>query len=155
MIIWMKISQFSCSVVSDSLQSHGLQHTRLPCPSPTPGAYSNSCPSSQWCHPTISSSVMPFSCLQLFQASGSFLMSQFFPSGGQSIGVQLQHQSSQLIFRTDFLYDGLVGSPCSPRDSQKSSPTPQSKSISSSPLSFPYDPTLTSIHDYLKNHSFD
>ena len=64
--------QFSCSVVSDSLWSHGLQHTRLPCPSPTPRAYSNSCPSSWWCHPTISSSVVPFSGLQSFPASGSF-----------------------------------------------------------------------------------
>ena len=80
--------QFSCSVVSDSLWPHGLQHTRLPCPSPTPRACSNSCPSSRWCHPTISSSVIPFSsCLQSFSASGSFQMSQFFPSGGQSIGV--------------------------------------------------------------------
>ena len=79
----------SChSVVSDSLWPHGLQHYRLPCPSPTPGAGSNSCPLSQWCHPTISSSVIPFSsCLQSFPASGSFPMSQFFASGGQSIGV--------------------------------------------------------------------
>jgi len=80
--------QFSHSVMSDSLQPHGLQHTRPPCPSPTPKAYSNSCPSCQWCHPTISSSVIPFSsCLQFFPASGSFPMSQFFASGGQSIGV--------------------------------------------------------------------
>ena len=80
--------QFSRSVVSDSLQSHGLQHARLPCPSPTPEACSNSCPSSRWCHPTISSSVVTFSsCLPSFPASGSFLMSQFFTSGGQSIGV--------------------------------------------------------------------
>ena len=80
--------QFSHSVVSNSLQPHGLQHARLPCPSPTPGAYSNSCPSSWWYHPTISSSVVPFSsCLQSFPASGSFQMSQFFMSGGQSIGV--------------------------------------------------------------------
>ena len=80
--------EFSCSVVSNSLQPHGLQHTRTPCPSPTPGAYSNSCPLSQWCHPTISSSVIPFSThLQSFLASGSFPMSQFFASGGQSIGV--------------------------------------------------------------------
>ena len=78
--------QFSCSVMSDSLQPHGLQHARLPCPSPTPGACSNSCPSSWWCHPTISSSVLPFSsCPQSFPASGSFPMSQFFASGGQSI----------------------------------------------------------------------
>ena len=80
---------FSCSVVSNSLWPHGLQHTRLPCPSPTLGAYSNSCPLSQWCHPTISSSVVPFSWLQSFPASGSFPMSQFFASGGQSIGVSV------------------------------------------------------------------
>ena len=80
--------QFSRSVVSDSLRTHGLQHTRPPCPSPPPGVYSNSCPLNQWCHPTISSSVVPFSsCLQSFPASGSFQMSQLFASGGQSIGV--------------------------------------------------------------------
>ena len=80
--------QFSCSVVSDSLWPHGLQHARLPCPSPTPGVCSKSCPLSQWCHPTISSSVIPFSsCLQSFPASGSFPMSQFYTSGGQSIAV--------------------------------------------------------------------
>ena len=79
--------QFSRSVVSDSLWLHGLQHTRIPCPSPTPRVYANSCPLSQWCHPTISSSVVPFSCLQSFPASGSFPVSQFFTSGGQSIGV--------------------------------------------------------------------
>ena len=80
--------QFSYSVMSDSLRPHGLQHTRLPCPSPTPRACSNSCPWSQWCHPTISSSVIPFSCcLQSFPASGSFQMSQVFASGGQSIEV--------------------------------------------------------------------
>ena len=80
--------QFSRSVMSDSFRPHGLQHTRPPCPSPTPGVYPNPCPSSQWCHPTISSSVVPFfSCLQSFPASGSFPMSQLFASGGQSIGV--------------------------------------------------------------------
>ena len=79
--------QFSHPVVSDSLWPHGLQHTRLSCPSPTPGVYSNSCPSSQWCHPTISSSIAPFSCLQFFPASGSFPTSQIFSSGGRSIGV--------------------------------------------------------------------
>ena len=79
---------FSHSVVSDSLRAHGLQHTRLPCPSPTPGVYSNSCPLSQWCYPTISSFVVPFSpSLQSFPASGSFQMSQFFAWGGQSIGA--------------------------------------------------------------------
>ena len=80
--------QFSRSVMSDSLRPHEPQHARLPCPSPTPRAYSNSCPSSRWCHPTISSSVVPFSsCIQSFPASGSFPMSQFFTSCGQSIGV--------------------------------------------------------------------
>ena len=80
--------QFSCSVVSNSLQPLGLQHARPPCPSPTPRVYPNSCPSSQWCHPTISSSVVSFSSrIQSFPASGSFPMSQLFASGGQSIGV--------------------------------------------------------------------
>ena len=80
--------QFSCSVVSDSLRPHGLQHVKPPCPSPTSGAYLNSCPLSQWCHPAISSSVVHFSsCLQSFPASGSFLMSWLFTSGGQSIGA--------------------------------------------------------------------
>ena len=82
------VSQFSCSVVSNSLQPHESQHARPPCPSPTPGVYSNPCPSNRWCHPTISSSVVPFSsCPQSLPASGSFLMSQLFASGGQSIGV--------------------------------------------------------------------
>ena len=80
--------QFSHSVMSDSLRPHGLQHSRPPCPSPTLGVYSNSCPLSRWGHPTISSSVVPFSsCLQSFPASGFFQMSQFFASGGQNIGV--------------------------------------------------------------------
>ena len=80
--------QFSLSVVPNSLQLHGLQHARFPCPSATPRACSNSCPLSRWCHPTISSSVIPFSsCLQSFPALGSFSVSQFFTSGGQSIGV--------------------------------------------------------------------
>ena len=80
--------QFSHSVVSYSFWPHGLQHARLPCPSPTPRACSNSCPTSRWRHPTISSSVVPFSsCLQSFPASGSFPISQFFASGGQSIGA--------------------------------------------------------------------
>ena len=84
-------------VVSDSLRPHGLQQARLPWPSPTPRAHSNSCPLSQWGHPTISSSVIPFSShLQSFPASGSFQMSQFFPSGGQSIGVSVSASASVL-----------------------------------------------------------
>ena len=87
-LLWFSSVQFSCSVVSDSLWPHGLQHARLPCPSPTPRVYLNSCPLSWWYSPTISSSVVPFaSCPQCFPASGSFLMSQFFTSGGQSIRV--------------------------------------------------------------------
>ena len=82
--------QFICSVMSDSLRPHGLQHAGLPCPSPTPGAYSNLCPSSWWCHPTMSSSVIPFSsCFQTFPTSVSFLMSWLFASGGQSIGASV------------------------------------------------------------------
>ena len=84
----LSLIQFSCSVVSNSLRSHELQHSRPPCPSPTPRVYPNSCPLSRWCHPTISSSVVPFSShLQSFPASGSFQMSQLFASGGQTIGV--------------------------------------------------------------------
>ena len=99
---WRSSFQFSCSVLSDSLRPHGLQHIRPPCPSLTPRVYSNSCPFSRWCHPTNSSSLVPFSSLlQSFPASGSFPMSQLFASGGQSIGVQ--HQSSQWIFRSDFI----------------------------------------------------
>ena len=80
--------QFSLSVVSNSLRPHGPQHARLPYPPPTPGAYSNSCPWGWWCHPTMSSSVIPFSsCLQSFPESGSFLVCQFFTSGGQSTGA--------------------------------------------------------------------
>ena len=86
--IFFSVCQFSHPVVSNTLWPHGLQHARFPCPSPTPGTCSNSCPLSWWCHPTVSSSVVPFSsCLQSFPASRSFQMSQFFSSGGQSIRV--------------------------------------------------------------------
>jgi len=102
----IKKVQFSCSVVSNSLWPHGLQNTRLPCPSPTPRACSNSCTSSQWCHPTISSSVIPFSsCLQSFPASGSFQMSQSFASGGQgsNFSISFSNEYSGLIsFRIDW-----------------------------------------------------
>ena len=112
----------------DYLRPNGVYHTRLLCPSPTSEASSHSCPLSQWCHSTISSSVIPFFHLQSFPASGSFPLSQLFASVGQSCKLQLQHQSFQWIFRTDFLLDGLVGSPSSPRDFQEASPTPQFKS---------------------------
>ena len=97
--------QFSHSVMSNSLWPHGLQHTRLPCPSPTPGACSNSCPSSWWCHPTISFSVIPFSsCLQSFPTSGSFPISQLFTSGGFSFSISPSNEYSGLIsFRMDWL----------------------------------------------------
>ena len=101
--------QFSHSVVSDSLWLHGLQHASPPCPSLTPRVYPNSCPLSQWCHPTISSSVIPFSsCLQSFPTSGSFPMSQLFASGSQSIGVSAS--TSVLPMNTqDWLPLGLTG----------------------------------------------
>ena len=143
---------FSHSVLSNSSWLHGLQHNRLPCPSPTLGAYSNSYPLRQWWHPTISFSVIPHSfCLKSFPASGSFQMSQFLASGGQSIGVQLQQQSCQMNIQVWF----LLGSRCSLRDSQESFPIPQFKSINSSAFSVLYTPNITSIHDYWKNHSLD
>ena len=148
--------QLSCSVLSNSLGPYGLQHTRLPSLSITNSwSLLNSCPSIRWCHPTISASVVPFSsCLQLFPALGSFPMSWFFTSGGQSIGASASASVLPMNIQ-DWFPLGLTGSTCSPRDSQESSPTPQLKSINSSVLSFLYSPTLTSIHDHWKNHNFD
>ena len=148
--------QFSDSVMSDSLQPHEPQHARPPCPSPAPGVHPNPCPLSQWCHPTISSSVVPFSsCPQSFLASGSLQMSQLSASGGQNIGVSAS--TSVLSMNTkDWSPLGWIGwSPCSPRNSQESSPIPQFESINSSVLSFLYSSTLTSIHNHWKNHSLD
>ena len=142
--------------MSDSLRPHEPQYTRPPYPSPTPEVHPNPCPLSRWCHPTISSSVVPFSsCPQSFPASGSFQMSQLFTSGGQSIQVSASASVLPMNTQDWSPLNGLVGSPCSPRDSQESSPTPQFKNISSSALSFLHSSTLTSIHDYWKNHSFD
>ena len=136
----------------DSLRSHELQHTRPPCPSPTPRVHPNPGPLSQWWHPTISSSVVPFSsCLNLSQHQGLFKWVSSSHQVAKVLEFQLQHQSWCWTPRTDLLYDGLVGSPCSPRDSQESSSTPQFKSINSLALSFLYSPTLTSIHDHWKN----
>ena len=150
------ILQFSCSVMPNSLRPHELQHARLPCSSPTPRAYSNSCPLHQWSHPTISSSVVPFSSrLQSFPASGSFPMSQLFTSGCQSIGLSASASALPMNIQDWFPLDWLVGSPCSSRNSQESSPTPHFKSINSSFLSYLYSPTLTSKHDYQKNHKFN
>ena len=106
-----------------------------------------------WCHPTVSSSVAPLSSyLSFFLTSGSFPKSWLFPS---VLEFQLQHQSFQWTFRIDFLQDWLVWSPCSPRDSQEFSSEPQFKSINYSVFSLLYGPTLTSVHDHWKNHSFD
>ena len=134
-----------------------LQHARLPCPSPTPGSCSNTCPLSHWCHPTISSSVVPFSSrLQSFLTSGSFLMSQFFASGGQSrpkywsfsFNINPSNEYSGLIsFRIDWVNLLEV------QGTLESSATPQFKSINSLALSFLYSPTLISINDYWKKKS--
>ena len=141
--------QFSRSIVSDSLRPHESQHARPLCPSPTPGVHLDSRPSSQWCHPAISSSVVPFfSCPQSLPASESFPMSQLFTWGGQSTGVSALASFLPKKSRVDLLLNGLVGSPCSPTESQESSPTPQFKSINSSALSLLHSPILTSVHDY-------
>ena len=126
------------------------------CPSPTPGVYTNSCPLHQWCHSTISNFVIPFSShLQSFPASGSFPMSQLFASGGQNIGVSASASVLPKNIQNWFPLGWTGWIPCSPRDSQESSPIPQFKSNNSLVLSFLYSPTLTSIHDYWKYHSFD
>ena len=125
--------------MSDSLRPHESQHTRPPCPSPTPGVQWDSLPSSQWCHPAISSSVIPyFSCPQSLPASESFPMGQLFAWGGQSTGVSALASFLPKKSQGWSPSDGLVGSPCSPRDSQESSPTRQFKSINSLALSFLY-----------------
>ena len=156
--------QFSCSVVSNSLWPHGLQHTRIPCPSPAPGACSDSCPLSWWCHPTISFSVVPFSsCLQSFPASGSFPMSQFFTSGGQNIGVSASASvlpvniqdwfplglTGLISFRMDWL-DLLAV-----QGTLKSLLQHHNSKASILWRSAFFMVLLTSIHDYWKNHSFD
>ena len=155
--------QFSHSVMSNSSQPHGLQHARPPCPSPTPGVYSNSCPSSQWCHPTISSSVVSFSCpvvpfsscLKFFPASGSFPVSQFFASGGQSTGVSTSASVLPMNIQ-DWSPLGWTGWIFlqSKRLSRVFSNTTSQKHQSLA-LGFLYIPILTSTHDYWKNRSFD
>ena len=148
--IWMQTPsiQFSCSVLSDSATPW------TPRLSPVPRACTNSCPSSQKCHLTISFSVIPFSSwLQTFSESSSFPMSQFLHQVAKVLELQLQHQCFQWIFRTDFLWDWLIWSLA--RGSQESSPTPQFRNINSSTLTFLHSPTHTPIHDYWKNHSLD
>ena len=146
--------QFLSSV--DCLRPHESQNARPPCPSPTPGVHSNSHPSSQWCHPAISSSVVPFSsCPQYLPASGSFPVSQLFTWGSQSTGVTAS--ASVLPVNTqDWSPLGWTGciSLQSKGLSRVFSP-PQFKSINSSALSCLHSPTLTSIHDHWKNHSLD
>ena len=150
----IRSDEISCSVASDSLRRHESQHARPPCPSPTPGVHSDSRPLSQWCHPAISSSVVPFSCPQSLPASRSFLMSQLFAWGGQSVGVSASASVLPMNIQ-DWLPLRLTGwFFLQFRDSQESSPTPQFKSINSSALSFLYGPTLIFIHDYWNNHSF-
>ena len=139
----------SCPTLCDPMNRSTpglLVHHQLP-------EFSNSCPSSRWCHPAISSSIVPFSSYpQSLPASGSFPMSQLFSWGGQSIGVS----SSAAVLPMDTQdWSPLEWNPCSPRDSQESSPTPQFKSINSSVLSFLHSPTVISIHDHWENHSLD
>ena len=146
--------QFSCSVMSDSLQRHESQQARPPCPSQTPGVYSNSCPLSQWWHPTISSSVAPFcSYLQSFPASGSFPMSQFFASGGRSIVVSASTSILPMIIQDLFplVWTGWISLQSKGLSRVFSNTTVQK--YQSSALSFLYSPTFTSIHDHWKNHS--
>ena len=141
--------------MSNSLWPHGLQHVRLPYPSPSPIVCSNSCPLSQWCHPTISSSVIPFfSCPQSFPASESFPMSQFFTPGVQSITVSASASVLPVNIQ-DWFPLGLTGwiSLQSKGISQESSPVSHFKNINSLVLSLLYVPTLSSIHNYWKNHS--
>ena len=136
---WRKVQFSSVAQSCPTLQPHGLQHTRLPCPSPIPSAHSNSCPSNHLIlyHPLL----LPPSVFLCSNESALRIRWQKYWSFSFSI-------SPSNDFRTGFLQDGLFGSPCCPRDSQKSSPTPQFKSINSSVLSFLYSPTLTFIHDY-------
>ena len=146
--------------MSNSLWPHGLQHARPPCPSTAPGAYSNSCPSSWWCHPTISSSVVPFSfCLHSFPASGSFQMSQLFASGGQRIVVlaSASNENSVLPMKTqDWFPLGWTGLISLVQGTLKSLFQHRSSKVSILWCSaFFMVPTLISIHDYWKNHSFD
>ena len=147
--------QFSCSVVSYSLWPHESQQARPPCPSPTTGVHPNSCASSRWCHPAISSSVIPSTpAHNPSQHQSLFQWVNSLHEVAKVLEFQLKHQSFQWTLRTDLLQDGLVGS-WSPKDSQESSPAPQFKSINSSALSFLHSPTFTFIHDHWKNHSLD
>ena len=148
------ITQFSCSVVSDSLWPHGLQHSRRPCTSATFRVCSNSCPSSRWFHPTISSSVAPSPhAFNLSQHQGLF---QWVSYSHQVVKVlEFQHQSFQWIFRTDFLRMDWLDLLALQGTLNSLLQHHSSKSTNSLALSILYSPTLTSIHDHWKNHSFD
>ena len=155
-LIRLSSVQFSRSVVSDSLRPHEPQHARPPCPSPTPRVDSNSCPLSQRWHSAISSSVIPISShLQSFPASGSFPMSQFFTSGGQSIRVSASASVLPVNIQDWFPLGWTGWISLQSKGLSRAFPTLQFKSINSLALSFLHSPTLTSIHDYWKNHSFD
>ena len=148
--------QFSRSVMSDSLWPYGLQHTRPLCPSPTPRVYSNSCPLSQWCHPNISSSIVPFSSrLQSFLSSGSFQMSQLFASGGQSIGVSASTSVLPMNIQNWFPLGltGWISLQSKGLSRVFSNTTVQKHQFFSTQLL--YSSTLTSKHDHWKNYSFD
>ena len=148
--------QFSRSVVSDPLRPHELQHVRPPCPSPFPRVYSNSCPLSQWCHPTISSSVGPFSsCPQSFPASGSFQISQLFTSGGPSIGVSASTTVLPMNTQDWFPlgWTGWISLQTKGVSRILSNTTIQKHQFFGTQLF--YSPTLTHIHDYWKKHIFD
>ena len=138
-------AEFSHSVMSNSLWPHGLQHTRLPCPSPTPRAYSNSCPLSRWCHPTISSSIAPFfPCPQPFPASGSFPVSQLFASDGQGTGASASASVLPMNIQDWFPLGWTGWISLQSKGSQESSATPEFKTVNSLVLSFLYGPSLTS-----------
>ena len=158
-ILFKRISlnnnQSSHSVVSDSLQPHGLQHTRLPCPSPTPRACSNSCPLSLWCHPTISSSVIPFSShLQCFPTSRSFPVSQFFTSGGQRIGVSASASVLPMNIQ-DWFPLGWTGWISLQSKGLSGVFSNHSSKASILRCSAFFMVQLTSLGDYWKNHRFD
>ena len=148
------ISQFSHPVVYDSLWSHEPQHARPPCPSPTPGVYPNSCPLSRWYHPTILSSVIPFSsCPQSFPASGSFPMSQLFASGGQSIGVSASTSVLPVNIQNSFRMDWL--DLLAVQGTLKSLLQHHSSKASILQSSAFFRVQLTSTYDHWKNHSLD
>ena len=148
--------QFSHSVMSNSLWPHESQHARPPSPSTTPRVHSNSCPSSRWCHPAISSSVVPFSsCPQSLPASESFPMSQPFTLGGQSIGISALASIPPINTQDWSPLEWTSWISLQSKGLKSLLQQPQLKSINSLALSFLHSPTLTSIHDHWKNHSLD